>query len=112
MSFSWTYLTRRFLLQNYRDTLAITIMSTYVLGNGLKYVTNTDDNNWARQTAYIHDESDIGYREMTNRTDQAVKREHAIRYAEKIKKMRAERERAAALDAFNYLNGKNLTLEK
>jgi len=47
---------------------------------------------------------------VTNRTDGAVKREHAIRYAEKIKKLRAEREREAALDAFNYLNGKNLQL--
>jgi len=59
---------------------------------------------------YTHDESDIAYREVTNRTDGAVKREHAISYAEKIKKMRAERERAAALDAFNYLNRKKLEL--
>jgi hypothetical protein len=39
-----------------------------------------------------------------------VKREHAMRYAEKIKKLRAEKEREAALDAFNYLNGKNLQI--
>ncbi len=39
-----------------------------------------------------------------------MKREHAMRYAEKIKKLRAEKEREAALDAFNYLNGKNLQI--
>jgi hypothetical protein len=48
---------------------------------------------------------------VTNRTDGAVKREHAMKYAEKIKKLRADKEREAALDAFNYLNGKNLTIE-
>ena len=62
------------------------------------------------QRVYTHDESDIQYREVTNRTDGAVKREHAIRYAEKIKLLRAQKEREAALDAFNYLNGKNLSV--
>ena len=109
MSFSWTYLTRRFLLQNYRDMLAVTIVGTYVVGSHFKKIAEADDNNWVMQRVYTHDESDIKYREQTNRTDGAVKREHAIKYAEKIKKMRAERERVQALDAFNYLNGKNLS---
>ncbi len=112
MSFSWTYLTRRFLLQNYRDIICVSIMSSYAVGTVIKKVATDDDNNWVKQRVYIHDESDIAYREVGNRTDGAVKREHAIRYAEKIKKMRAERERAAALDAFNYLNGKHLSLEQ
>lgn len=110
MSFSWTYLTRRFLLMNYRDSLAMAIVGTYVMGSYFQQVAKGDDNRWTMQRVYTHDESDIQYREVTNRTDGAVKREHAMRYAEKIKKMRAERERVAALDAFNYLNGKNLQL--
>jgi len=110
MSFSWTYLTRRFLLQNYRDMLAVTIIGSYVVGHHLRSVAQSQDNNWLKQHVYIHDESDIAYREQTNRTDGAVKREHAIKYAAKIKNMRAEREREQALDAFNYLNGKNLQI--
>lgn len=110
MSVSWTYLTRRFLLMNYRDMLAMGIVGTYAIGSYFHSVAKEDDNRWILQRVYTHDESDISYREVTNRTDGAVKREHAIRYAEKIKKLRAEREREAALDAFNYLNGKNLTL--
>ena len=33
MSFSWTYLTRRFLLMNYRDMLAMGIVGTYAIGS-------------------------------------------------------------------------------
>lgn len=110
MSFSWTYLTRRFWMQNYRDYTAVFIIGTYVTGSVLSKVAKNDDNNWTMQRVYTHDESDIRYREVTNRTDGAVKREHALKYAEKIKAMRAERERAAALDAFNYLNNKKLEI--
>ena len=107
---SWNYFTRRFLLQNYRDYLATIMVTTYVLGVTVRHWQSTDDNLWARQRVYTHDESDIRYKETTNRTDVAVKREHALKYAEKIKKLRAEKEREAALDAFNYLNKKNLSL--
>ena len=47
------------------------------------------------QHIYTDDESDIAYREITNKTDGAVRRKHAFAYVEKIKTMRAERERAA-----------------
>jgi hypothetical protein len=110
MSFSWTYLTRRFLFQNYRDFIALSIIGSYVTGAHFRKISQKDDNEWVMQQVYTHDESDIQYREVTNRTDGAVKREHAMKYAEKIKKLRAEREREAALDAFNYLNGKNLSI--
>ena len=95
---------------NYRDMLAVSIVGTYVVGSYFQQVAKGDDDRWILQRVYTHDESDIQYREVTNRNDGAVKREHAMRYAEKIKKLRAEREREAALDAFNYLNGKNLQL--
>ena len=110
MSFSWTYLTRRFVGMNYRDYAAMMMVSTYVVGQTFRATTKSDDNLWTRQQVYTHDETDIRYRETTNRTDGAVKREHAMKYAAKIKAMRAERERAAQLDAFNYLHGKNLSV--
>jgi hypothetical protein len=93
MSFSWTYLTRRFILQSHRDMLAMTIIGTYITGAHFSRIQKNDDNAWTLQRVYTHDESDIEYREKTNRTDGAVKREHAMKYAEKIKKMRADKER-------------------
>lgn len=110
MSFSWTYLTRRFWMQNYRDYAAIGLVASYGVGKTLQHWAKSSDNNWVNQRVYINDESDIRYRETTNKTDGSIKREHAMRYAEKIKKMRAERERAMHLDAFNYLNKKSLEL--
>ena len=90
--------------------LAVTIVGTYAFGSVFTRIAKADDNNWTNQRVYTHDETDIRYREQTNRTDGAVKREHALKYAEKIKKLRAEKEREAALDAFNYLNKTSLTL--
>lgn len=110
MSFSWTYLTRRFIGMNYRDYIAVGIISSYCYGTILRKQAEEQDNQHAMQHHYIHDESDIRYRETTNRTDGAVKREHAMRYCEKVKKVRADKERAAQLDAYNYLFGKNLEL--
>ena len=60
------------------------------------------------QHIYTDDETDIAYREVTNKTDGAVRRKLGLAYREKILKMRADKERAMQLDAFNYLNGKNL----
>jgi hypothetical protein len=39
MSFSWNYLTRRFLLQNYRDYIAMTMIGSYGWGMFLSKVT-------------------------------------------------------------------------
>ena|SRR6056300_534138 len=110
MSFSWTYLTRRFILQNHRDYIAGIMVVSYVGAKWTTSVTKKSDNLWAMQHVYTHDESDITFREESNMTDGAVKREKAIQYAAKIKQLRAEREREAALDAYNYLNGKNHAL--
>ena len=62
------------------------------------------------QHVYTDDETDIAYREVTNKTDAAVKRQRALAYRDKIHAMRAEKERELQLDAFNYLNGKALDL--
>lgn len=58
-------------------------------------MTKADDNEFVMQHIYTDDESDISYRERTNKTDGAVKRKIVTEYAEKIKKMRAEKEREA-----------------
>ena len=110
MSFSWTYLTRRFWMQNYRDYAAVGLITSWGVGKILQSTQREADNSWVNQRVYINDESDISYRNTTNKTDGAIKREHAMRYAEKIKKLRAEREREMALDAYNYLNKKELQL--
>jgi len=39
--------------------LAVTIMGTYVTGSYFRSVGNYDDNQWALQQVYTHDESDI-----------------------------------------------------
>ena len=95
MSFSWNYLTRRFLFQNHRDYMAMTMIGSFVVGQFLTSVSAQDDNEFVTQHVYTNDESDIAYRQVTNKTDGAVKRDITMAYAEKIRKMRAERERAA-----------------
>ena len=85
------------------------MIGSYFMAKWFTKVSADDDNEWINQRVYTHDESDISYVETTNRTDGAVKREHAMRYAEKIKTLRAERERAAALDAYNFLNKKDFS---
>lgn len=68
-------------------------------------MSKNDDNEFVMQRIYTDDETDISYRDTSNKTDGAVKRNLILAYAEKIKRMRAEKERAAQEDAFNYLRG-------
>ena len=110
MGFSWTYLTRRFMLQNHRDYIAMTLISSFFFSQFIDAVTKRDDSDFVMQHIYTDDESDIAYREVTNKTDGAVKRKLTMAYVDKIKTMRAENERVAQLDAYNYLNGTNLRL--
>ena len=42
---------------------------------------------------YTEDETDVTYRETNNKTDAAVKREKSIKFARKIKEIRAQKER-------------------
>lgn len=88
----------------------MSLISGYGLGMLLDRNAKRDDNAFVMQHVFTEDESDISYRNVTNKTDGAVKVRAIKNYAEKIKKLRAERERAAQLDAFNYLYGKNLSL--
>ena len=110
MSFAWINLTRRPWFQNYRDWTAMTMIGSYVIATGMSYVSVSRDNEFVCQHVYTDDESDIFFRDVRNKTDSAVKVKLIKEYAEKIRQMRAEKERAAQLDAFNYLNGKDLKL--
>jgi hypothetical protein len=42
---------------------------------------------------YTDDETDISYRDAGNKTDAAVKREKLMKFAQKVKDARAQRER-------------------
>ena len=44
MSFSWTYLTRRFVGLNYRDFFATAMISSWFAHQGLNYIATSDDN--------------------------------------------------------------------
>ena len=110
MGFSWTYLTRRFVFQNYRDYIAMTLIGGYAFGTWMQWVTATKDNEFVLQHVYTDDESDMYFREVQNKTDGAMKRKLSMAYAAKIRQMRADKEREAQLDAFNHLNGKALQL--
>ena len=110
MSFVWTNLTRRPWFQNYRDWTAMGMIASYVIAHGMAYQSHKRDAEFVLTHIYTDDESDIYYRDVKNKTDSAVRVKIIKAYAEKIKQMRAEKEREAQLDAFNYLNGKDLKL--
>ena len=42
---------------------------------------------------YTDDETDIKYREVTNKSDEAVKREKIYKFAKKVREARAQKER-------------------
>jgi len=110
MGFSWTYLTRRFLLQNHRDYIAMMMIGCWGAHKFIHKMSTEDDESFVMHRIYTDDETDISYRDPTNKTDGAVRRKLILEYAEKIRQLRAEKERAAQLDAYNYLNGTNLQL--
>jgi hypothetical protein len=83
------------MLQNHRDYVAMTIIGSYGVGQWFQWVTQTADNDFIMQHIYTDDESDIAYREVNNKTDGAVRRKLTLAYADKIKVLRAEKERAA-----------------
>ena len=107
MSFSWTYITRRFILQNYRDVLSVGIITSFFASKFLTYNSKTADNQWTLTRVYTDDETDVKYKERDNKTDAAVKRQKLVRFAREMKEARVNREREMQLDAYNFLNGKS-----
>ena len=75
--------------------IAMTMIGSWALSKYIHWLSQSDDDQFVMQHVYTDDESDISYREKTNKTDGAVKRKMIIAYAEKIQQMRAEKERKA-----------------
>ena len=88
----------------------MTMITSYVVAQGMAAWANKKEQEYVSTYIYTDDESDIYYRDVKNKTDSAVRVKIIKEHVEKVKQMRAEKERAAQLDAFNYLNGKDLKL--
>lgn len=114
MSFSYIYLTRRQFLMNYRDAIGVGIITSYFGSKFLTYNSRKSENDWTLTRLYTEDETDVHYRDVTNKTDAAVKRDKITRFARDMKAVRAQKEREMQVDAYNYLFGKNhkITAEK
>lgn len=93
MSFSYIYLTRRQFLMNYRDAIGVGIITSYLGSKFLTYNSRKSDNDWTLTRVYTDDETDVHYRDVTNKTDSAVKRHKITKFAQEIKDTRAQRER-------------------
>jgi len=106
MSLSWTFLTKSFLPLRYRDYFAVMCIGKFGYNKYLNYIADQGDEEFIMTRVYTHDESDIAFREASNMTDAAVRRDKTIAFAKRIKEERAKKEREAMLDAYNYLNNK------
>ena len=88
MSFSFLYLTRRPAFLNYRDYIAMGLITYYGAVKFVKFIEK-ENNELIMTRVYTNDESDIRYKETTNKVDSAVRREKAMAYSEHIKALRA-----------------------
>ena len=89
MSVSWTYITRRFILMNYRDAIAVGIIASFFTSKFLNYVSQSNDNEYTRSRVFTEDETDVEFREAHNKTDSAVRRERIVRFVKEVKAARA-----------------------
>ena len=112
MSFSYIYLTRRNFLMNYRDAIGVGIITSYLGSKFLTYNSKKTENDYTLTRVYTDDETDVHYRDVTNKADSAVKREKIEKFARQMKAARAQREREMQVDAYNYLFGKNHKITK
>ena len=71
------------------------MISSWGLAKFLNWNSKEEDDSFVMQHVYTDDESDISFREKTNKTDGAVRRTMILSYAEKIRQMRAAKEREA-----------------
>jgi len=111
MSFSYTYLTRRQFLMNYRDSIGVAIICSFFGSKFLTYNSRKSDNEFTMVRVYTDDETDVNYRDVNNKADNAVKREKIVKFAKQIREARAKRERELQLEAYNYLNGKSHSIQ-
>ena len=61
------------------------MIGSYVGGQFISYVASEDDNSFVRQHVYTDDESDMNYRDKSNKTDGAVRRKLILAYSDKIR---------------------------
>ena len=73
----------------------MTLIGSYFVGSYITWLTTYKDNEFVLTHIYTDDESDIVYRNVKNKTDSAVRVKIIKEYTEKIKSMRAEKEREA-----------------
>ena len=104
MSFSYTYLTRRQFLMNYRDAIGVGIITSFFASKFLTYNSKKTENEYTLSRVYTDDETDVHYRDINNKADSVVKRETIVKFAQQIREARAKRERELQLDAYNYHN--------
>ena len=71
------------------------MIGSWGLAKFINWNSKEDDDSFVMQHVYTDDESDISFREKTNKTDGAVRRKLIISYAEKIRQMRAAKAREA-----------------
>ena len=95
---------------NYRDMLAVTLIGSYGVAKLAEPWARGKDNEQVFQHIYTDDESDVDFRNTNNKTDAAVRVKKVKEFRARIEAIRAEKERAAQLDAYNYLNSKSLQL--
>ena len=84
MGFSHIYLTKRFTLLNHRDWVAMTLIFSFFYSKWLYSMQKKDDDEYVLQHIYTDDESDMTYRNQTNKTDGAVRRKIIFAYVSKI----------------------------
>ena len=87
MSFSYTYLTRRQFLMNYRDSIGVANICSFFGSKFLTYNSRKSDNEFTMVRVYTDDETDVNYRDVNNKADNAVKREKIVKFAKQILKL-------------------------
>ena len=81
MSLSWTYLTKSFVGMRYRDSIAVGLVTMFLYSKMIQHYSQERDREAIMTRFYTDDESDIEFREKTNKTDAAVRRKKIIEFA-------------------------------
>ncbi|CDW88001.1 UNKNOWN [Stylonychia lemnae] len=90
---NWNYLTKRFVLQNYRDFIAVSLITSFATSKLFAHFSKSADNYYILQRVYTHDETDINFKNPLNKTDQAVRREKLFAFRQHVLENRAKKER-------------------
>ena len=105
---SWTYLSKPIIWMRHREFVVYFIFASYFLNKSKAYLDRRNNHSFIEARIYTHDESDISFKERTNKSDSAVSREKILAFRESVLKERVNKEREAMIDAYDYLYGTNL----